>query len=206
MAGKDIFKMTQEELKRLHILKKVIDKSILQKEASDLTGLCQRQIRRLIKKVRNEGDIGIMHRSRGKISNRAFSQELKGQILDLYKSKYHDFGPTLATEKFLEIDKIKINKETLRKWLIEGDISYKKRKKRPHRQWRERKSHFGVMVQMDGSHHDWFEGRGKKCVFMGYIDDATSNVFGRFYNYEGTIPAMDSFKYYIKKYSIPISL
>ena len=62
------------------------------------------------------------------------------------------------------------------------------------------------MIQLDGSHHDWFEGRGPKCVFMGYIDDATGNIFGRFYLYEGTIPAMDSFKRYVKKYGIPMSV
>ena len=62
------------------------------------------------------------------------------------------------------------------------------------------------MVQMDGSHHDWFEGRGPKCVLMGYIDDATGSVYGRFYDYEGTMPAMDSFKRYIKRYGIPQSV
>lgn len=206
MAGKDIIKMTQEELKRLHIIKKAIDKSITQIEVTDIIDLSQRQIGRLVKRVREEGDTGIVHRARGKKSNRAFSQELKDKVIRLYKSKYHDFGPTLATEKLFEIDKIKISEETLRKWLITGDISYKKRKKRPHRQWRERKSHLGIMIQMDGSHHDWFEGRGPKCVFMGYIDDATNNVFGGFYSYEGTVPAMDSFKRYIEKYGIPMSI
>ena len=79
-------------------------------------------------------------------------------------------------------------------------------KGRKHRQWRERKHHFGEMVQMDGSHHDWFEGRGPKCVLMGYIDDATGTVYGRFYDYEGTMPAMDSFKRYIKRYGMPQSV
>ena len=88
----------------------------------------------------------------------------------------------------------------------EEDMPYEKRKGRKHRQWRERKHHFGEMVQMDGSHHDWFEGRGPKCVLMGYIDDATGTVYGRFYDYEGTIPAMDSFKRYIKRYGIPQSV
>jgi hypothetical protein len=91
-------------------------------------------------------------------------------------------------------------------WLAAADISYKKRKVRKHRQWRERKPHFGELVQIDGSHHDWFEGRGPVCVFMGYIDDATGTVSGRFYAYEGTIPAMDSMKRYIKRYGIPQSV
>jgi hypothetical protein len=75
-----------------------------------------------------------------------------------------------------------------------------------HRQWRERKDRYGEMLQMDGSHHDWFEGRGPKCVHMAYIDDATGRVYGRFYDYEGTIPAMDSFTRYITKYGLPLSI
>jgi hypothetical protein len=91
-------------------------------------------------------------------------------------------------------------------WLIEAGDWKKTRKRRAHRQWRERKHHYGEMVQIDGSHHDWFEGRGPRCVLMGYIDDATGKVFGRFYDYEGTIPAMDSFRRYIKKSGLPMSV
>jgi len=109
-------------------------------------------------------------------------------------------------QKVEEIDEIKISDETLRLWLKESGVPYKTRKKRPHRQWRERRRHFGEMIQMDGSHHDWFEGRGPECVFMGYVDDATGEVFGRFYEFEGTIPAMDSFKRYIGRYGLPMSL
>jgi len=94
----------------------------------------------------------------------------------------------------------------LRLWLIQAGISYKERKKRPHRQWRQRKQCYGEMEQLDGSEHNWFEDRGPKCVLMGYIDDATSRPFGKFYTYEGTIPAMDSFKAYIKKFGIPQSV
>ena len=106
--------------------------------------------------------------------------KIKSKVLKLYKEKYPDFGPTLATEKLFEIDKIKINDETLRLWLLGAGISYNKRKVRPHRQWRQRKACFGQMIQLDGSHHDWFEGRGQKCVFMGYIDDATGSLSAGF--------------------------
>lgn len=106
----------------------------------------------------------------------------------------------------MEIDRTKISKETLRNWLIEEGLWKKTRRHRQHRQWRERKQHFGEMLQMDGSHHHWFENRNSKCVLMGYIDDATNRVFAQFYEYEGTIPAMDSFKRYINKYGIPQSV
>ncbi|MBF0459747.1 MAG: ISNCY family transposase, partial [Nitrospirae bacterium] len=91
-------------------------------------------------------------------------------------------------------------------WVIEMGEWRKVRKSREHRQWRQRKGHKGEMVQMDGSHHDWYEGRGPKSVLMGYIDDATSEVYGRFYDYEGTVPAMDSFMRYIEINGVPMSM
>ena len=204
MAGKDVIMATQEELKKVHIVRKAIEKNITQKAAANILALTDRQVRRIVARIRLEGDKGIMHRLRGSSSNRRLA--CKNKALRLFKTKYPDFGPTLASEKLFERDKIKVNDETLRLWLIGEGIPYKKRKKRPHRQWRERKHYFGEMIQMDGSDHDWLEGRGPKLVFMGYIDDATGTPFGRFYEYEGTIPAMDSFKRYIKKYGIPNSI
>jgi hypothetical protein len=123
--------------------------------------------------------------------------------MELYREKYRGFGPTLAAEKLLEGDGIELSEETLRGWLL-GSGDWKKRRRRGHRQWRERKGHCGEMVQMDGSHHGWLEGRGPECVLMGYIDDATGRGFGRFYEYEGTVPAMDSFGRYIQRYGIPL--
>ena len=206
MAGKDIIMATQEELKALHVIRKAIDKVITQNEAAEAIDLSDRQIRRKVKRIREEGDKGIIHRLRGTPSNRAKPHKIKNKVLTLFKTKYPDFGPTLASEKLFERDKMKVNDETLRLWLIEANIQYRKRKKRPHRQWRQRKEYYGQMVQTDGSEHDWLEGRDPKCVFMGYIDDATGIPFGRFHKYEGTIPAMDTFKRYIKKYGIPLSI
>jgi len=198
--------MSRRETKRLHIIHQALDKRITQEKAAELVGLSSRQLRRMLKRVRAEGDDGISHRSRGKTSNRHVPKKIKDKALKLFREKYSDFGPTFASEKLLDVHEIKVSKETLRLWLNKEDIPYAKRKGRKHRQWRERKHHFGEMVQMDGSHHDWFEGRGPKCVLMGYIDDATGTVSGRFYDYEGTMPAMDSFKHYIKRYGIPQSV
>lgn len=206
MAERDIIAMTQEELRRLHMVRKAMDKSITQTEAAGILGISLRQVQRIVKAVRDEGDRAIIHKSRGLNPNNVLPGRIKDKALKLYKEKYPDFGPTLASEKLLEIDKIRLNDETLRLWLIEANIPYKRRRKRPHRQWRQRKDCFGEMIQMDGSHHAWFEGRGPECVFMGYIDDATGRPFGRFYPYEGTLPAMGSFKRYIKKNGIPASI
>jgi hypothetical protein len=206
MAGEDMIMVRQGELKRLHVIEKVLERVIKQVEAAEILLLSSRQIGRIVKRIKIEGDKGIIHKSRGKPSNRRIPGKIRDRVIKLYRTQYQDFGPTLASEKLLEREGIGISDETLRRWLIETGDWKKTRKHRGHRQWRERKHHEGEMVQMDGSHHDWFEGRGPRCVLMGYIDDATGKVFGRFYDYEGTIPAMDSFKQYIEKYGFPMSV
>lgn len=206
MAEKDMITMSRKEAKTLHLIQQALDKKITQAEAAEIIGLSDRQIRRLIKRVRIEGDEGICHRSRGKRSNRLISKKIKEKTLRLFKEKYKDFNLAHATEKLQEVHGIRLSDETLRLWLNKAEIPYKKRRVRKHRQWRERKAHFGELVQIDGSHHDWFEGRGAVCVFMGYIDDATGTVYGRFYDHEGVLPAMDSMKRYIQRYGMPKSV
>lgn len=206
MAGKDIIMLKQKELKRLHVIHQVLEKQITQSKAAEVSGLSERQIRRIAQRIREEGDKGIIHKSRGRTSNRSKPQKLKDRLIELYRQNYMGFGPTLAAEKISEQQGIYISDETLRLWLIEAGLWEKKRKGRTHRQWRQRKEHCGEMVQMDGSHHDWFEGRRARCVLMAYIDDATNKAYFRFYEYEGTIPAMDSFFRYIRKHGIPMSI
>jgi len=196
----------QRELKRLHVIQKVLEGMTKQVEAAEILSLSGRQIRRIVKRIRSEGSRGIIHRSRGRPSNRRICDKIKERVIKLYRTQYKGFGPTLASEKLLERNRIGVSGETLRMWLIGAGDWRKTRRHRKHRQWRERKHHVGEMVQMDGSHHDWFEGRGPWCVLMGYIDDASGRVFGRFYEYEGTIPAMDSFKRYMDKYGLPMSV
>ena len=202
----DILAMSQRELKRLHVIRKAIEKSIRQREAAEFLCLSPRQISRLVKRVREESDKGIIHRSRGKQSHNATAKGIKDRAVALCKGVYAGFNPTLASEKLFERNKIKLNRETLRQWFIAEGMAYDKRRARPHRRWRPRKEHCGQMLQMDGSHHAWFEERGSACVLMGYIDDASSRVYARFYEYEGTLPAMDSFKRYILRHGLPLSV
>jgi len=206
MTGKDIIEMSMKELKRLKVIQEAIEGQITQKAASAMIGLSERQVRRLVRSVRQEGERGVVHRSRGRPSNRRMPGKIKNKALQQYRKKYGDFGPTLATEKLMELDGIKVSAETLRQWLLEVGLWQKRRKRSLHRRWRPRKDCFGQMVQMDGSHHAWLEGRGPELVLMGYIDDATNRVFGRFYDYEGTLPAMDSFKRYVRRYGLPQSV
>lgn len=206
MAREDMIMASQEELKRLHVIRKVLERAMKQVRAAEILSLSSRQVRRLVKRVKGEGDRGIVHRSRGKPSNRRIDEKVKTRAIKFYQERYKGFGPTLAAEKLLEGHRIQVSEETLRGWLIESGDWKKSRKRRGHRQWRERMEHCGEMVQMDGSHHDWLEGRGPASVLMGYIDDATGRGFGRFYGYEGTWPAMDSFRRYIQRYGIPLKV
>jgi hypothetical protein len=206
VGGGDVIMFRQEELKRLHVIRKILEKVLKQVEAAKILSLSYRQLQRCVQRVKVEGDRGIIHRSRGKVSNRRLADRVKERVIKLYRKSYKGFGPTLAVEKLCERHGLKVSDETLRKWLLQSGDWKKVRRKRVHRQWRERKEHFGEMVQMDGSHHDWFEGRGLACVLMGYIDDATGEAFGRFYEYEGTMPAMDSFRRYIQRWGIPLSV
>jgi transposase len=204
VAREDIIMLRQRELKRLHVIHKVLEGTVTQREAADLISLTERQIRGIVKRIKEEGDEGIRHKSRGRPSHRKLP--FKERIVELYRTGYPDFGPTLFTEKLEEREDITVSRETVRTWLMEEGEWKKHRKRKAHRQWRERKDRYGEMLQMDGSHHDWFEGRGPECVLMGYIDDATGRAYGRFYDYEGTIPAMDSFKGYITEYGFPMSV
>ena len=206
MAEEDTILMSQKESNRLYVIRQTIDKAITQVQAAEILGLTDRQVRRIARSVRREGNAGICHKSRGKRSHNRIADKIKDKATTLCRDIYKKFGPTHASEKLLKLHKIKVSDETLRVWFQEEAIPYKGRTKRPHRQLRPRKEYRGEMVQMDGSHHDWFEGRGPWCVLMGYVDDATGTVYARFYEYEGTLPAMDGFKRYIRLYGLPQSV
>lgn len=206
MLKKDVIVIRTKELRKLQAANKILEKEMTQKEAARLVGISDRQVRRIVKAVKREGPKGVIHKARGKPSNRRISDTLRAGVIRTYKERYHDFGPTLACEKLLELDGIRISRETLRRWLIKDGSLKSRRKTKTHRSWRERKEHFGEMVQMDGSDHDWLEGRGPKLTLMGFIDDATASFFGRFCEYEGTLPAMEGLKRYIGTYGIPKSI
>ena len=206
MVGEDRVIMSVKELRRVHVIRHALERKITQGQAGKALGLTARHIRRLLQRVEQEGDKGLAHRGRGKFSNRRMPEQVKAKVLGLYARRYADFGPTLAAEKLAEHHGITLSDETLRLWLREQGVDHFTRRTRPHRAWRERKPHVGELVQLDGSHHDWFEGRGPRCVLMAYIDDASSRVSARFYDYEGTIPAMDSFQRYVTRYGIPLAV
>lgn len=207
MDGKDIFNMSREEIQRYQVIRKVLDKIIDQQEAAEYLRRSDRQVRRIVRRVRVEGEAGVIHKLRGREGCRRIKPKIRERILGLYRRQYEGFGPLLASEKMAERDGVKVNDETLRLWLIQEGLWQSTRQRKPkERSWRERKGHVGEMVQMDGSHHDWLEGRGPWLVLMGYIDDATGRFFGKFYDSEGTMSALGSLKEYIRRYGIPKSI
>jgi len=205
--AKELITMSEEEVDRLRILHRVMDRELTQVYGAEVLEITDRQVRNLLYKIRDHGDRGIVHGNRGREAANKMPLELEERIGRLIESKYTDFGPTLASEKLSELDGIDISKEKARRIMIaKGLWKVRKQRDRDIHPWRERKHCFGEMVQFDGSHHMWLEDRGPKMVFMGYIDDATNHTFGRFYGYEGLYPAMDSLTHYINRYGLPRSI
>lgn len=164
-----IFLITMKEAQRYEIIQKLISKKITQKEASKMLDLkSTRQIRRLQKKVIENGLKGLAHKNRGREGPNRIKPDVKKKILEIYKEKYYDFKPTLAVEKLSEIHNITISKETMRNMLTnEGFWKPKLRKKPKIRHvWRERRGNYGELQQFDGSYHKWFEDRSEKCCLL----------------------------------------
>ena len=198
--------MSQRERHRLEAFARVGRGEITLVKASELLGLSYRQTKRCFGRYRQEGDQGLVHRLRGQPSNRQANARQKRRVLAVYEKKYADYGPTLAAECLKEEDRLEVAVETLRQWLLLAGLWRKRRRRRPYRQRRARKEYFGELVQMDGSHHDWFEGRRDWAVLMVLIDDATSEVFAWFSEEETTIAAMEAFSGYVEGYGLPRGL
>lgn len=203
-----LYLMKQRELERLRVVQMVLDGKITQRYASSLLGLSYRQTKRVVRRIKEEGVSGVIHKSRGKSSKRKISDSLRSLVLSLYRDIYPDFSVTLFREKLEYVHDIHLSRETIRKVLIDGNLrkSRKKNKRRVHI-FRKRKDSFGELIQIDGSTHRWLEERmDGKLTLMGYIDDATGNTFARFYDYEGVSPFLDSFIRFAKIYGLPKSI
>ena len=197
--------MSGKERKRLVILAGIKKGELSVAEGGRVMGVCYRQAKRIWGRYQKGGDAGLLHRSRGKPGGRGRKAAFRSQVMARYEARYPDFGPTLAAEKLQE-EGLPIDHETLRRWLLEKGLWSVGRKRRKHRAWRERKECFGQMVQLDGSHHDWFEGRRGKAVLMVMVDDATNRTEARFFEEETTRASYDVLEGWIQKYGLPGSL
>jgi transposase len=172
-----LLNMSIKELSRLEVMQRLSQKRMSQKEAGELLHLSTRQIKRLLKAYRAEGASGLISKQRGHAGNHRLSGSVKKQALNLLKTKYQGFGPTLAHQKLVEKDKLKLSDESVRQLMIEEGLwKARKTKKVVAHQLRERRACFGELVQIDGSPHDWFEGRAEACVLLVFIDDATGKL------------------------------
>jgi transposase len=174
-------------------------------ESAELMSVSLRQARRMWKRFKQEGAGGLLHKLRGRLSNSRLSQDVRERVVKRHQERYADFGPTLACEK-LEEEGLKLSPDTLTALLKEQGLWKRLRRRGRHRSRRERRACLGSMLQMDGSIHDWFEGRGPKCVLMVVIDDATNLTYARLYPAETTEAAFDVLGRWVKRHGLPRSV
>jgi len=205
---KGVISMSVKELERIHVMDNLLEKRIKQKHAAKQLCISVRQVHRILKRYRKDGSLGLTHKSRGQESNRLMPKEKREQIVNLIKTNYSDFGPTLACEKLFERHGILSSKETVRKLMIaEGLWLPKKKKIEKIHLYRTRRPCVGELVQLDGSPHKWFEDRADPCTLIAFIDDATSRIMdGEFVDYEGTFTLFEGAEHYLKTHGKPLSL
>jgi len=203
--------MSERELGRAEVLARVKRRELRVVDAAVLMGVCYRQGKRLWKRYREEGAKGLKHRSAGRRSNRAYTEKSRRKALGLVREKYggpvgERFGPTLAVEHLACEDGVKVDGETLRRWMLAEGLWSRERRRRRHRRRRERKEHFGEMVQMDGSFHPWLEERGPEGCLMDLVDDATNTTLARLGKEETIWAAAGALRACIERYGVPLKL
>lgn len=200
--------MSEKELDRTIVLRNVLDGALTKVKAASTLGLSERQVSRLLLKLKVVGPDALISKKRNHRSNRAISNEVKARALELVDTHYVDYGATLIAEKLYERHNIRLGKETMRQWLIQtGRRDSKQIKPIKIRQLRARRDCFGELIQIDGSIHDWFEGRGEKCTLLVFIDDATSKLVNLlFVPEESTLGYFAALDEYIRQYGKPRSI
>lgn len=199
-------RLSVREQERVSVVKRVVAGRLSRGEGAELLGVSYRQMLRLVAKFEADGASGLVHRLRDRESNHRLDVTRRDRILELYRTKYRDFGPTLAAE-YLRCEHAEIiGVETLRQWLVEAGLWCARSRGARHRAWRERRAHWGELVQMDGSEHAWFEGRRGRASLMVMIDDATNWTHARFFESETTATAMTVFQEYVGHYGLPRAL
>ena len=197
--------LSTKDRDRLKVLHEVKRKHLTQRAAARQLGISDRWVRKLLVRVRKGGDGGIVHRGRGRRSNRRLPESLRTQTLKLVQAKYRDFGPTLACEYLAKDHQVEVSKETLRQWLIgAGRRRVKRRKAEEVHVWRPRRSCRGELVQWDTSEHDWLEGRGPRLYLVAMIDDATSQAYARFVGHDSTEENLRVLWEYLKRWGRPV--
>ncbi len=203
--------MSEKELRRVEVLARVKRRDLKVVDAASLVNVSYRQAKRLWKRYREEGAAGLQHRGAGRCSNRAHDEKFRQQVLRRVREKYggavgERFGPTLAAEHLKSEDQLAVHAETLRRWMLAEGLWSRERKRRRHLRRRERKEHFGEMVQLDGSFHAWLEQRGPRGCLIDLVDDATSTTWAQLGEQETIWAVVDALRGWIERYGVPLAL
>ena len=198
--------MSERDVQRIEVLTEVLSGRRTIASAAVVLAITARQVNRLLIRFREDGGGGLIHKGRGQSSNHSMNAGVREHVLDLVKSKYADFGPTLAAEVLLEKDGVKVSRETLRKWMIENGLWLSRRQRRSFHQPRLRRESYGELVQIDGSDHRWFEQRGPACSLLVFIDDATGRLMQlRFVPSESTSSYFECLRGYLDAHGCPVA-
>jgi hypothetical protein len=198
--------LSKRELQRGGILARVKAAELRLVDAAVVMRLSYRQAKRLWKRYQAGGAASLKHANAGRKSNRACAPKQRKKILRKVQEKYGGFGPTLAAEHLASEDKLQVHPETLRRWMLAEGLWKKARKRKQHRKRRDRRAHFGELVQLDGSFHDWYQGRAGKACLMNMVDDATSTVEALLGEEETIWAAARVLRQWIGKYGVPLAL
>lgn len=203
--------MSRRELERVQVLARVRSRQLRVADAARLMRVSYRQAKRLWKCYREQGAQGLRHGSVGRASHRAYEERFRRRVLRLVREKYggsigERFGPTLAAEHLASEDGLKVDAETLRRWMLGEGLWSRERRRKRHRRRRERKEHFGELVQLDGSFHPWLEERGPAGCLIDMVDDATNTTWAHLGQEETIWAVADALRAWIERYGIPLAL
>ncbi len=205
MDHQDI-RMSTKEADRLGIVKQIEAKQLSRVEAAWLLGLTERHVRRVLTAYRHQGAAGLVHGLRGRPAGNRLTKPRRDRVRELLAGTYADFNHTHAAEQLARREGITVGRETIRQLRIAAGLHRPKTRQPTHRQWRERRAHPGELVQFDGSHHDWLEGRGPKLVLLSAVDDATSRPVAAFYPSEDQASVFAFWERYLTRFGRPQAL
>jgi transposase len=198
--------MSERDVQRIEVLSKVVDGRMTLVSAARVLGLSERQVRRLLDRIRTNGAASIRHKAIGRPSNNRISPGMRDYVLAIVRERYWDFGPTLAAEKLSEDDGVTVSRETLRQWMAAAGIWLSRKQRRTFHQPRLRREAYGELVQIDGSDHRWFEDRGDPCTLLVFIDDATGKLMQlRFVRSESAFSYFEALELYLQDHGAPVA-
>jgi transposase len=198
--------LSKRELQRGGVMARVKAGELRVKDAAELMRVSYRQAKRIWQRYGKGGTKALKHGNAGRASNRRRPQKERKKILRKIEEKYSGFGPTLAAEHLESEDQLQVHAETLRRWMLEEGLWKRTRQRKQHRKRRDRRAHFGELVQLDGSFHDWYQGRAGTACLMNMVDDATSTVEAGLGDEETIWAAARVLRQWIGKYGVPLAL